>query len=108
MTPTTIQRDIASGRSIPSTEGLVYRPADPVPGGATYSTGGGLDVTAERSGDRWVFRDRFTGIFGQGATPWEAARDFRTALKEHRDVLERQSELSAALEAQLKYLRARV
>jgi hypothetical protein len=53
----------------------------------------------------WTVRDRETGIYGAGSTDAEALRDFRLALAEHRDVLERQPALSSDLAAQLEYLR---
>lgn len=55
----------------------------------------------------WTVRDIATGIFGSGSSEAEALRDFYSALFEHRDVLERQSELSDDLAAQLAYLRFR-
>ncbi len=104
---TTLTRDVSSG-VVPVVEGVVYAlPTEPAPG-QSYTVPAGLAVVAEHSENRWVFRDLVTGIYGQGPTPWKAASDFRTALREHKDVLERQSELSAALQSQLEYLRERV
>jgi hypothetical protein len=54
----------------------------------------------------FIVSDRLTGIFGFGAEPIEAIRDLADALVEHRDVLERQENLSAGLQEQLDYLRA--
>ena len=48
--------------------------------------------------------DRVTGVFGFGSDLNEAIRDLAHALREHRDVLERQDALSANLQHQLKYL----
>jgi hypothetical protein len=56
----------------------------------------------------WTVRDLETGIFGSGDSELEALRDFRVALDEHRDVLERQPVLSDDLAAQLAYLRFRL
>jgi len=53
----------------------------------------------------WTVRDLATGIFGTGDSEAAAFRDFRDALIEHRDVLERQDALSAELKSQLEYLR---
>lgn len=53
----------------------------------------------------WTLADRETGIFGAGPDQDSAARDFAAALREHRDVLERQATLSEELQAQLRYLR---
>ena len=59
----------------------------------------------EEHGGYWTVRDVGTGIFGSGADPEAAHRDFERALREHLDVLERQDALSPELTAQLAYLR---
>jgi hypothetical protein len=61
--------------------------------------------TLERGETGWTASDRVTGIFGFGPAPNDAIMDLVHALREHRDVLERQAELSADLEEQLAYLR---
>ena len=71
--------------------------------GSTWSTD---EIVEERDG-YWTVRDPETGIFGSGATEAAAHEDFRRALAEHLDVLERQDSLSAELLAQLSYLRWR-
>jgi hypothetical protein len=50
-------------------------------------------------------RDLETGIFGSGADPEAAQTDFERALREHRDLLERQDDLSPELAVQLAYIR---
>lgn len=60
-----------------------------------------LDVTETG----FVVSDTLTGIFGSGKEPIEAIRDLASALAEHRDVLERQGDLSPGLQDQLRYLR---
>lgn len=52
----------------------------------------------------WTATDTATGIFGSGEDVTEAMRDLYAALHEHRDVLQRQPELSEALAQQLDYL----
>lgn len=61
--------------------------------------------TLERGETGWTATDLMTGIFGFGADPNEAIVDLIHALREHRDVLERQDRLSPDLEQQLAYLR---
>jgi len=58
----------------------------------------------ERAETGWVAADRATGIFGYGPGPNDAIVDLVHALREHRDVLERQDELSPDLADQLAYL----
>ena len=53
----------------------------------------------------YTVRDLETGIFGSGADPEAAQTDFERALREHRDMLERQDDLSPKLSAQLAYIR---
>lgn len=54
----------------------------------------------------YTLEDRVSGVFGSGASAEDAIEDFRSAIAEHRDVLERQEALSPALERQLDYLRS--
>lgn len=56
----------------------------------------------------WTVLDRRSGIFGSGDSPNEAIVDFNRAVREHRDVLEAQPDLSVDLRAQLDYLRDRL
>jgi hypothetical protein len=58
----------------------------------------------ERSETGWIAADGATGIFGCGAGPNDAIVDLVHALREHREVLERQDELSPDLADQLVYL----
>lgn len=51
--------------------------------------------------------DPVTGVFGSGADPRKALQDLSFALREHREVLERQDSLSPALQRQLDQLRRR-
>lgn len=74
----------------------------------TVTTTPHFRLIAELTGDTWTVSDRHTGIYGAGDTPSEALQDFRRAVTEHLDVLERQDVLSDDLAAQLRYLRARV
>ncbi len=52
-----------------------------------------------------VVEERTTGIFGSGPRLSAAIEDFRAALSEHLDVLERSSALSADLSEHLEFLR---
>lgn len=63
---------------------------------------------AEEHEGGWTVRDIETGIFGTGSDMDAAVEDFSLALREHLDVLERQSALSEELEAQIRYLRRRL
>lgn len=74
----------------------------------TITTTPHFRLIAELAGNTWTVSDRDTGIYGAGDTPSEALQDFRRAVIEHLDVLERQDVLSDDLAAQLRYLRARV
>jgi hypothetical protein len=56
----------------------------------------------------WTVRDPQTGIFGTGEDEAAAIEDFKRAVDEHLDVLERQPDLSAALSSQLAYIRSRL
>lgn len=78
--------------------------------GARYRVGAAptYDLLHEREGSYWVVRDRVTGVFGRSRDLLEAVKDFQRATEEHLDVLERQPALAPELEAQLRYLRARV
>ena len=58
----------------------------------------------ERGETGWTASDLVTGIFGFGLDPNAAIVDLVHALREHREVLERQDELSPDLEEQLAYL----
>jgi hypothetical protein len=60
----------------------------------------------ERSdaGAGFVAADLPTGIFGYGESPNDAIVDLIVALREHREVLEAQDELSPDLVEQLAYL----
>lgn len=58
-----------------------------------------------RQGGGFTVSDPVTGIFGTGATPHEAIQDIVTALREHREVLEAQGNLSPTLQAQLEHLK---
>jgi predicted RNase H-like HicB family nuclease len=51
--------------------------------------------------------DPLTGVFGSGADPRRALQDLSQAMREHREVLERQENLSPALKRQLDQLRRR-
>ena len=75
----------------------------------SYELAGGptLEIAIERHGQHWLVIDRVTGIHGSGDEPSEALVDFRRALSEHLDLLERQDALSDDLVQQLHYLRAR-
>jgi hypothetical protein len=59
----------------------------------------------ERVDGGFVASDLATGIFGYGERPNEAIVDLVHALREHREVLERQAELSPDLAEQLAYLK---
>jgi hypothetical protein len=59
----------------------------------------------ERGESGWTATDLVTGIFGYGDDPNESIVDLLHALIEHREVLERQDELSPDLQDQLDYLR---
>jgi hypothetical protein len=61
--------------------------------------------TLARTGAGFAVSDLVTGIFGFGSDLNKAIRDLSHALREHRDVLERQDALSPDLERQLAYLR---
>jgi hypothetical protein len=61
--------------------------------------------TWHRSETGFTASDLVTGIFGFGSDLNEAIRDLLHALRDHREVLERQEALSPDLERQLKYLR---
>src|SRR5262245_40138696 len=67
-----------------------------------------FDLVHERTETGWVVLDRATGIHGYGSDPLTAALDFRNAVREHLEMLERQQDLSEALEQQLRYVRDRV
>jgi hypothetical protein len=58
----------------------------------------------ERIEGGWTATDRVTGIFGFGEDVNGAIVDLLHALKEHREVLEAQDELSPDLQEQLAYL----
>ncbi len=82
--------------------------ATPSPPSRAISTAPALSLQIE-SGDGYLtVYDEYTGIFGAGATLVDAFSDLAAALVEHRDVLERQDQLSSELERQLQYLRQRV
>lgn len=49
--------------------------------------------------------DPLSGVFGSGADPRKALQDLSVAMREHREVLERQKKLSPALQRQLDQLR---
>ena len=68
-----------------------------------------LTVERRRTDQGTVFlvSDPVTGIFGSGASAYDAVRDLAGAQKEHREVLEAQENLSLALEEQLRYLQRR-
>lgn len=51
--------------------------------------------------------DPLTGVFGSGADARKALQDLSQAMREHREVLERQEDLSPALQRQLDQLRRR-
>lgn len=57
------------------------------------------------SDDGYIASDSLTGIFGTGSDADQAVRDLAVALREHREVLERQEALSPALQEQLEHLR---
>jgi hypothetical protein len=65
-------------------------------------------IDVHLSGETTTVVDRETGVFGIGASPREALDDFRRAVREHLDVLERQESLSDDLTAQFQYLRERL
>lgn len=65
-------------------------------------------VVEHLEGGTTVVREQAIGIYGAGATIWDAWADFRAAVEEHVDVLERQDALSDVLAGQLAYLRARL
>jgi hypothetical protein len=65
------------------------------------------DILEQHEG-YFTVRDLETGIFGTGREPQAAIDDFQIALREHLELLERQSSLSPDLQAQLHYLRARL
>src|SRR5437879_532405 len=67
-----------------------------------------LSVRVELDGDYLVASDTTTGIFGVGETLADTFSDLARALGEHRDLLERQPQLSPGLAAQLEYLRRRL
>jgi len=81
-----------------------WRPSQIVETRAEARTSWSAPVVEEQDG-RWTVRDVETGIFGTGPDAQAAHRDFERALREHRDVLERQEELSPELTVQLAYLR---
>lgn len=67
-----------------------------------------LTLSWQRVEDGWTVHDVHTGIFGFGESLNDAILDVRRALREHKDVLERQGRLSQALQDHLNYLRARI
>lgn len=67
-----------------------------------------FDLALERDAGMWIVSDRATAIHGSGETIPAALNDFRTAAAEHLDVLQRQDSLTAALTAQVEYLRTRL
>lgn len=67
-----------------------------------------LRVVVEHVGDMTVVREVAVGIYGVGPNIWDAWKDFRAAVQQHLDVLERQEALSDALAGQLAYLHARL
>jgi hypothetical protein len=73
---------------------------------ASYRARPTLSLKSRHEGGRWLIEECVTGIFGQGADALDAVNDFRRALREHLEVLERQPALSDALQFQLEYLRA--
>lgn len=73
----------------------------------TVSATHSFDLDFGRGDGYWTVSDRRTGIFGQGDDFSSAIRDFRRAVVEHLEVLERQPALSDELAAQLEYLRER-
>ena len=64
-----------------------------------------LGPILEKHEGYYTVRDLETGIFGSGADPEAAQTDFERALREHRDMLERQDDLSPKLAVQLAYIR---
>jgi hypothetical protein len=58
----------------------------------------------EHTATGWLSSDLVTGIFGYGSTPGDAIVDLVHALREHRDVLERQDALTPDLADHLAYL----
>jgi hypothetical protein len=74
----------------------------------TVRSGPSFNVELRRENGYWLVRDVEIGIFGYGSDVLEAMRDFKRAVEQHLDVLERQDALSEELSWQLGYLRARV
>lgn len=65
-------------------------------------------LTISQEDGLWIVTDLPTGIYGCGETVVDALADFRHAMREHLDVLERQPALAEPLRHQLAYLRARI
>ena len=77
---------------------------------ATYTVAPGPDFDLQyvHGGNCRIVVDRESGIYGSGATALNALRDFSQAVREHREVLESQPQLSEGLARQLAYLRERM
>ncbi|HVX32332.1 MAG TPA: hypothetical protein VHA80_04255 [Solirubrobacterales bacterium] len=73
---------------------LIYKAAPRIP-----------RLQLEATEDGYIASDSMTGVFGAGPDADQAVRDLAVALREHRDVLERQDALSPALQEQLEHLR---
>jgi hypothetical protein len=67
-----------------------------------------LERIKSRAGEvSYAVSDSALGVFGVGPDVNEAVRDLLRARRDHREVLESQPELSAALKVQLKSLQRR-
>jgi len=89
----------------PARPGLATAPAS-LPNGTHYMVRlRDTRWTWERSETGFVASDVVTGVFGFGPDLNEAIQDLLRALKEHREVLEREPVLSPDLAHQLDYLR---
>jgi hypothetical protein len=71
----------------------------------SYSASTVTTLDLEHRDGGFTVSDPVTGIFGAGDTPFDAMQDIAAALREHREVLEAQAELTPALQAQLDHLR---
>ena len=67
-----------------------------------------ISLLIEAADDVCVAYNVHTGIYGSGASSEEAVGDFLSALHEHAAVLGKQERLSAPLQDQLNFLRARL
>ncbi len=105
--PTTIDRTAAPAGSA-TTPGRQYRRRQWLGRSYRLPPQRSLNIVVEHADDCIIVREVFIGIYGTGKDVVAAFEDFKNAVAQHRDVLERQEALSPDLSHQLAYLRDRL